>query len=161
MNVNNRKVYACTSAVSNHCTVDDPYAGIAMDVTKVFHVFYLCHVLYSYRFTFVLVLSVCPIYLSCPVLSVTLVYCGQTVGQIKMKLGVVVGLGPGDIVLDGDPAPPPRKGHSSPPLFGHCSLWANGRPSQLLLSTCFSLPSSLLTFKNVRRVSVNVETEFR
>ena len=45
----------------------------------------------------------------CPVLSVlyvclsvTLVYCGQTVGWIKMKLGVVVGLGPGHIVLDGD-----------------------------------------------------------
>jgi len=29
--------------------------------------------------------------LSC--LSVTLVYCGQTVGWIKMKLGVQVGLG--------------------------------------------------------------------
>jgi len=39
--------------------------------------------------------------LSC--LSVTLVYCGQTVGWIKTKLGKVVGLG--HIVLDGDPAP--------------------------------------------------------
>jgi len=45
------------------------------------------------------VLSVC--------LSVTLVYCGQTVGWIKMKLGVQVGLGPGHIVLGGDPAPLP------------------------------------------------------
>ena len=36
------------------------------------------------------VLSVC--------LSVTLVYCGQTVGWIKMKLGMQVGLGPGHIV---------------------------------------------------------------
>jgi len=35
-----------------------------------------------------------------------LVYCGQTVGWIKMKLGVVVGLIPGHTVLDGDPAPP-------------------------------------------------------
>ena len=34
------------------------------------------------------------------VLSVTLVYCGQTVGWIKMKLGMPVGLGPGHIVLD-------------------------------------------------------------
>jgi len=42
----------------------------------------------------------------CPVcLSVTLVYCGQTVGWIKMKLCMKVGLGPGHIVLDGDPAP--------------------------------------------------------
>ena len=29
-----------------------------------------------------------------------------------MKLGMQVGLGPGHIVLDGDPAPPPPKGHS-------------------------------------------------
>jgi len=29
-----------------------------------------------------------------------------------MKLGLQVGLGPGHIVLDGDPAPPPTKGHS-------------------------------------------------
>jgi len=40
------------------------------------------------------------------VLSVTLVYCGQMVGWIKIKLGMQVGLGPGHIVLDGDPAPP-------------------------------------------------------
>ena len=51
--------------------------------------------------------------LSC--LSVTFVHCGQTVGRIKMKLGMQVGLGPGHIVLDGDPAPSPPMGHS--PLF--------------------------------------------
>jgi len=38
------------------------------------------------------------------VFSVTFVYCGQTVGRIKMKLGLRVGLGPGHIVLYGDPA---------------------------------------------------------
>jgi len=32
---------------------------------------------------------------------------------------------PGYIVLDGDPAPP-KRGHSSPPLFGPCLLWPNG-----------------------------------
>jgi len=31
-----------------------------------------------------------------------------------MALGMEVGLGPGHIVLDGDPALPPLKGHSSP-----------------------------------------------
>jgi len=46
------------------------------------------------------------------VLSVTLVYCGQMVGWNKMKLGLQVGLGPGHVVLDGDLAPPPPKGHS-------------------------------------------------
>jgi len=39
-------------------------------------------------------------------LPITLVYCGQMVGQIKMKLGMEVGLSPGDIALDGDPAAP-------------------------------------------------------
>jgi len=46
--------------------------------------------------------------LSCPVLSETFVHCGETVGQIKMKLGVQVGLGPGHIELDADPAPLPK-----------------------------------------------------
>ena len=31
------------------------------------------------------------------------VYCEKTVGCIRMPLGMEVGLGPGDIVLDGDP----------------------------------------------------------
>jgi len=48
----------------------------------------------------------------CPVLSVTLAYCGQTVGRIKTKLGVLVDLGPGHIVLDGYPGSPPLKGHN-------------------------------------------------
>jgi len=63
--------------------------------------------------------------LSClPVLSVTLLYCSQTVGWIKMKLGKQVGLSPGHIVLDGDPAPPPPNGYS-PPVFGPYPLGPN------------------------------------
>ena len=35
-----------------------------------------------------------------------------------MPLAVAVGLGPGHIVLDGNPStPPPKRGHSSPPTF--------------------------------------------
>jgi len=52
-------------------------------------------------------------------------YCGQTAGWIKMPLGTEVGLGPGHIVLDGDRAPLPQKGHS-PQIFGPCLLWPNG-----------------------------------
>ena len=37
-----------------------------------------------------------------------MVYCGQTVGRIKIKLGMQVGLGPGHIVLDGKPTPHPK-----------------------------------------------------
>jgi len=59
------------------------------------------------------------------VLSVTLVYCGQTVGWIKMKLGAQVGLGPGHIVLDGDSAiSPPPKRHSLP-IFAPYLLLSN------------------------------------
>jgi len=63
--------------------------------------------------------------LSC--LSVTLVYCGQTVGWIKMKLVMQVGLGPGHIVLDGDPALPPPNGYI-PQFSAHicCGQMAGG-----------------------------------
>jgi len=79
----------------------------------------------------------CMLCLSC--LSVTLVYCGQTVGWIKMPLGTEVSLCAGHIVLDGDPAPPTERGTAAPPpLFGRCLLWPNGRPFQQLLSFCLS-----------------------
>jgi len=48
-------------------------------------------------------------------LSVALVYCGQTVGWIRMPLCVEVGLSLGHIELDGDPAPPPPKKTQQPP----------------------------------------------
>jgi len=43
------------------------------------------------------------------------VYCDQTAGWIKMALGMEVGLGPGQIVLNGNPAPHPEKGGRAPP----------------------------------------------
>ena len=59
----------------------------------------------------------CPVCLSC--LSVTLVYCCQTVGWIKMKLGMKVGLGPGHIVLDVDPAHPSPERGTAPQFPAH------------------------------------------
>ena len=44
-----------------------------------------------------------------------------------MPLGVEVGLGPGHIVLDGDPAPP-RKGAQQPPTFRSMSIVAKRSP---------------------------------
>ena len=44
-------------------------------------------------------------------------YCGQTVGWIKMPLGTEVGLGPGDIVLDGDPALQRKEAQQPPPTL--------------------------------------------
>jgi len=46
------------------------------------------------------------------------VCCGQTAGWMKMPLGTEVGLGPDDIVLDGDPAPPKVHG---PQFSAHVS----------------------------------------
>ena len=59
-------------------------------------------------------------------LSVAFVHCGQTVGRIKMKLRTHVGLSPGHIVLNLDPALPPPKGHSPHPIFGPYLLRPNG-----------------------------------
>jgi len=36
-----------------------------------------------------------------------------------MPLGIEVGLGPGDFVLDGDPASPPQKGGGAPQFSAH------------------------------------------
>ena len=59
-------------------------------------------------------------------------YCGQTVGWIKLPLGTEVGLGPGGIVLDRDPTPPTERGTEAP-TFRPTLLW-HGRPSQQLLN---------------------------
>jgi len=66
-------------------------------------------------------------------LSVTLVYCGQTVAWIKMKLGMQEGLGPGHIVLDGDPPALLQKG--ADPQFSAISVvakWLGGSRSHLV-----------------------------
>ena len=70
--------------------------------------------------------------------SVTLMHCGQMVGRIKIKRGLHVGLGPGQIVLDGDPASPPQKAGATPNfrtisvvakwLHGSRCLLVGGRP---------------------------------
>ena len=65
----------------------------------------------------------CPV---CPVMSATFVHCGQTVGRIKMKIGRQVGLVPGHIVLDGDPAPLHQRGTAPTQFSAHscCGLMA-------------------------------------
>jgi len=54
------------------------------------------------------------------------VYCGQTAGWIKMAFGTEVGLGPGHIVLDGNPAPHHKRCTASPifsPRRGEAARW--------------------------------------
>jgi len=52
-----------------------------------------------------------------------------------MPHGMEVGLGPGHIVLHGDPAPPPKKGAQQPQLFGPCLLWPIGWMVKMPLGT--------------------------
>jgi len=48
-------------------------------------------------------------------------YCGQTAGWTKMPIGMEVGLGLGDFVLDWDPATPRKRAHlpSPHPILAH------------------------------------------
>ena len=83
--------------------------------------------------------------LSClSVLSETLVYCGQMAGWNKMPLGTEVGLGAGDIVLDGDPAPPARKGAQRPPLFAHFAVAWSPIKSQKFTDVDFTLSAFVI-----------------
>jgi len=43
-----------------------------------------------------------------------------------MPLGTMVGLSPGDSVLDGDQAPSPQRGGASSPIFGPFLMWPDG-----------------------------------
>ena len=69
-------------------------------------------------------------------LSVTFVHCGQTVGRIKIKLGKQVSLGPGHIVLDGDPAPLPKGAQPSPNFrpISVAAKWLHGSRCHLVWS---------------------------
>jgi len=71
-------------------------------------------------------------------------YCGQTTGCIKMPVGMEVGLGPGHIVLHGDPALPPHKRGAQPPIFGPYLLWQNGWMDQNV-TWCGGRPRPLAT----------------
>ena len=58
--------------------------------------------------------------------------CRQTAGEIKMALGMEVGLGPGDFVSDGDPLPSPKRGQSLQ-VLRPCLLWPNGWMVKMVL----------------------------
>jgi len=65
------------------------------------------------------------------------VYCGKTAGWMKTPVGMEVDLSPGHIVLDGVPAL--RETGTAAPIFSACVYCGHGRPSQLLLSSCYVL----------------------
>ena len=48
-------------------------------------------------------------------------------------IGMKVGLGPGDMVLDGDQASQKREGGTAAPHFSDHVLWPNGRMDQYVI----------------------------
>jgi len=56
-----------------------------------------------------------------------------------MSLGMEVGLGLRDIVFDVEPATPRKKGHTHFHIILSHVYCGHGRPSQLLLSSCFKV----------------------
>jgi len=68
-------------------------------------------------------------------------YCGQMAGWMNTPLGTEVDLGTVHIVLGLVPAVR-KRGTAAPPLFAHVYC-GHGRPSQLLLSSCFKLNRAL------------------
>jgi len=86
-----------------------------------------------------------------------------------MALGMGVGLGPGHIVLNGDPAPLPKK-EAEHPSFGPFLLWLNGwmhqhatwyggrpQPSRLCVKLVPSLPPQKGRSPNFRPTPIVVK----
>ena len=72
---------------------------------------------------------------------VAFLQCGQTVRWIKMPLGKEVGLGPGHIVLDGDPTPK----FSAHVYYSYCDFVRTLHRRKALL-VCSSSSSSLVFY---------------
>ena len=54
-------------------------------------------------------------------------------------------------------APPPQKKGGTAPIFGLCLLWPNGRPSQLLLSSCASFLATATFKRKLSSVSLPLD----
>jgi len=64
--------------------------------------------------------------------------CGQMAAWIKMTLGMELGLGPGDFVLDGEPALPPQRG-TDPQISAHVYCGQTSGWMQLVLGMAVGL----------------------
>jgi len=74
------------------------------------------------------------------------VYCGQTAGCVRIPLGTEVGFGPGDIVLDGNSAPPES---GTTPSFRLMFIVARRSPISPTASSCLNILScNMLPFVN-------------
>ena len=74
------------------------------------------------------------------------VYCGQMAGWIKMSLSTEVGLGPVDIVLNGDSAPYEKRVGTEPPILAHVYCGQTVRWIKMPLGTEIELGSGHIVF---------------
>jgi len=71
-----------------------------------------------------------------------------------MPLATEVDLGPGHIVLDGDPAPPAKGTQQPHPFLAHVYC-GHGHPSQLLLKSCsFGCNLTLVSLSDIRLINL-------
>jgi len=76
---------------------------------------------------------------------------GNLHANLPCQLGMEVGLGPGHIVLDGDPAPP-GKGHSSPLFSAH--VYCTARRPPISATAEQLLKYGLVIFSNMAAVDI-------
>ena len=76
----------------------------------------------------------------------------QTAGWIKVSLGTEVGLGPGNIMLDGDPAPPTERSTAAP-AFRPMSVVAKRSPISAIAELLFHIQHrrTVFVFHNTGR----------
>ena len=77
------------------------------------------------------------------------VYCGQIAGWMNTPLGTEVDLGPGHILYRRGPSS--HKRGTAAPLFSAHVYCGHGRPSQLLLSSCYEIKAGLVTVRTSRK----------
>ena len=78
-----------------------------------------------------------------------------------MPLGTEIGIGPGDIVLDGNPASPPKKGHN-PPSFRPMSIVAKLSPISSLFSFAVNVNEQrIIAFLTERCCYLNLRCKVR
>ena len=65
---------------------------------------------------------------------------GQMAAWIEMPLGMEIGLGPGDFVLDRDPAPSPKRGAESPKFSAHVDCGQTAAWIKMALGRPWSSP---------------------
>jgi len=96
------------------------------------------------------------------------VYYGQAAGWINMPLSTEVDLRQGNIVLDGDPAPPPERRTTAPPSFRSMPIVSQRSPISATAEHLLNFKITVVRHLALQKleiltalVSMNLDAEFR